>query len=289
MPNIFKNTKELKELEDKLKKEMEEKCENIRIEKDKLIKELQNENDKLQSEMITKDKFLEDTKKSFKDKAKKLLLDLEIINTTISNIASLSEEYTSNNEELTMNMRSITERVKMAYDGAINNSGVMSEFNHKLGDIGNSTDELFSKMKEITKIVEVIEGISNQTNLLSLNASIEASRAGEAGKGFSVVANEIRKLAEQTKNSNMEIKYIVEGLKQMIEDIRQKMHESKDSSEKLTESNVFRIENITLINDMFKEAFSGTEQTSSASQELTTSIVELSNEFDKFIRIIESK
>ncbi len=72
--------------------------------------------------------------------------------------------------------------------------------------------EVEKRSKEIQGIIGVINGIAEQTNLLSLNASIEAARAGEAGRGFSVVAEEIRKLAEQSKESANQIKKIVVGI-----------------------------------------------------------------------------
>ena len=79
-------------------------------------------------------------------------------------------------------------------------------------ELSEEIAEVAKRSKEIQGIIGVINGIAEQTNLLSLNASIEAARAGEAGRGFSVVAEEIRKLAEQSKESANQIKTIVEGI-----------------------------------------------------------------------------
>lgn len=79
-------------------------------------------------------------------------------------------------------------------------------------NIKNNIQTLYDEIGEIRKIIDVIENISEQTNLLSLNASIEAARAGEAGRGFSVLAEEIRDLSEQTFDSTAMIKNIVEKI-----------------------------------------------------------------------------
>ncbi|MBQ6696440.1 MAG: methyl-accepting chemotaxis protein [Lachnospiraceae bacterium] len=96
---------------------------------------------------------------------------------------------------------------------------IMTVLNEKSDTAAEITKELSEEImevearsKEIQGIIGVINSIAEQTNLLSLNASIEAARAGEAGRGFSVVADEIRKLAEQSKESANQIKKIVEGI-----------------------------------------------------------------------------
>lgn len=84
--------------------------------------------------------------------------------------------------------------------------------NETNGRVAASMEDLQRKAKEVQQITEVIFSISSQTNLLALNASIESARAGEAGKGFAVVADQIRDLAEETRQSTEQIANIVEEL-----------------------------------------------------------------------------
>ncbi|MEI4789671.1 methyl-accepting chemotaxis protein [Bacillus sp. FJAT-53060] len=80
--------------------------------------------------------------------------------------------------------------------------------------IRTGIEQLSTKVQDISQITDTIESISNETNLLALNASIEAARAGEHGKGFSVVASEVRNLAEQTKQSAVQIQQMIQGIKE---------------------------------------------------------------------------
>ncbi|QTF57673.1 methyl-accepting chemotaxis protein [Stutzerimonas frequens] len=111
------------------------------------------------------------------------------------------------------------------------NIAAMRELSAKISASCSQIEALNAKTVDIGQILEVIKGISEQTNLLALNAAIEAARAGEAGRGFAVVADEVRNLAHRTQSSAQEIQQMIEQLQVGAGASVQTMTESQRQSE----------------------------------------------------------
>ncbi|UBM24128.1 methyl-accepting chemotaxis protein [Pseudomonas sp. p1(2021b)] len=117
---------------------------------------------------------------------------------------------------------------RQVVDDAIN---AMTALSQKISESCEQIEALNASTDEIGKILDVIKGISQQTNLLALNAAIEAARAGEAGRGFAVVADEVRNLAHRTQESAEEIHRMITSLQVGSREAVYTMNESQVSSE----------------------------------------------------------
>lgn len=155
----------------------------------------------------------------------------------------------------------------------------MAEINSTVQETAKDIDHLGVASTEIGEIVEAIGAIAGQTNLLALNAAIEAARAGEHGRGFSVVADEIRKLAEQSKGATNRIATIIGGVQSQTRDAIGKMDESvlkvaMGQEVVVAAGTAFEIikEHIEKVNDSVQGITAATEELSASSDEIVVTV-----------------
>jgi len=151
---------------------------------------------------------MSDSVKLVEDSAGKITLMAE----SIEDVANTSTSLSNSAEQVSETTSAVMETLANGVNSSNTSQETIEAVASEVADMSKELDLLQDESARIGSVLDVIRGIADQTNLLALNAAIEAARAGEQGRGFAVVADEVRALAHRTQESTVEIQSMVEGL-----------------------------------------------------------------------------
>jgi len=206
-----------------------------------------------------------------------LLENVDILNQNSNQAAAALEETAAALEEVTSNISSTTNNVVQMSNHASEVTKSAEIGQNLATQTGNAMDEINEQVTSINEAIKVIDQIAFQTNILSLNAAVEAATAGEAGKGFAVVAQEVRNLAARSAEAANEIKSIVENATQKADNGKKIADKMIDGYSSLNKSITKTIELISDIETASKEQQAGIIQINDAVNSLDRQTQENAN------------
>ena len=196
-----------------------------------------------------------------------MLMQVEQVATAVNEMSSTAMDISRNATEAESSAIEANQSVDKGHHALQESNKISDKINHSIKESTEIVNQLKSYSNEIGAVIEVINGISEQTNLLALNAAIEAARAGEQGRGFAVVADEVRTLAGKTQNSTINIQEIIT-----------KLQNQASKADEYMQSNAYLIDEAQKIAQEVRDAFSDIAQSVSRISEMNSLVATASTE-----------
>jgi len=203
--------------------------------------------------------------------------------TAMNEMAMTAQEVAQNAANTATGAEDANQQALQGHEIVTNTVDGITDLASGIQTASNSIDKVSSDSQEIGRVLDVIKGIAEQTNLLALNAAIEAARAGEQGRGFAVVADEVRSLASRTETSTQEIQQMIERLQQGSEHAVTLMQASNQQADKSVEQASLAgdalqqiTQSVASINDMAAQIATAAEEQTSVNEEINRNITNIS-------------